>query len=63
MANTLKQAIIQPTNSDNSSRVVIQYLEDGTIDNQLVVNYDNLSEPQKIVFDNFILLCENLIVE
>lgn len=60
MAKELKQSVTQ-YNIDESvpKRVIVQFTENEQ-ENQVIVNYDSLTADEKIIFDNYQILCEIL---
>jgi len=60
MAKELKQSVTQ-YNIDEfvPKRVIVQFTENEQ-ENQIIVDYDSLTADEKIIFDNYQILCEIL---
>jgi hypothetical protein len=60
MAKELKQSVTQ-YNIDEfvPKRVIVQFIENEQ-ENQVIVDYNSLTEDEKIIFDNYQILCETL---
>ena len=61
MENTLKQSFIQVGINGVPNRVISQYNNE-TGDDQVIVNYEDLTDKQKVIFDNFKQLSISIIV-
>jgi len=63
MANTFSQSVTQtPEASQSYERVIVQYTTDGGEQEQVLVNYDTLTAPQKVIYDDYKAMCESLMV-
>jgi hypothetical protein len=60
MANSFLQAVTQTTTASQSyERVIVQYISDTNIQDQVMVNYDTLSASEKTTYDNYVALCKS----
>lgn len=63
MANIIKQTVFQIGNEDGGipERMIVQCVDEDGNDFQTINNYDDLTDEQKQVFDDFKTLSQNLI--
>jgi hypothetical protein len=62
MANILKQTVVQESTGTVGQRMIVQYKDDITLlDDQVIINYTDLSVEEKATFDAFIALTETKI--
>tara|TARA_R110001606_G_scaffold114667_2_gene242233 strand:- start:230 stop:415 length:186 start_codon:yes stop_codon:yes gene_type:complete len=61
MANTLKQSFIQVGIPQIPKRLILQY-DSETEEKQFLINYEDLTDEQKAVFDAFEELSKTLMV-
>lgn len=61
MANTLKQSFIQVGIPQIPKRLILQY-DSETEEKQFLINYEDLTDEQKAVFDSFEELSKSLII-
>ena len=60
MAKTLRQVVVQETQPTVEKRNIIQFIDDtlGT-EGQIILNYEDMTAEEKVVYDEFISLCTN----
>ncbi|MBC8397933.1 MAG: hypothetical protein H8E16_12650, partial [Flavobacteriales bacterium] len=53
MANTLKQTVFQIEQESIPQRMIVQYIDENEEQKQTVTFYEDLTESEKTIFDNF----------
>ena len=62
MANTLKQTVFQIEEESIPQRMIVQYIDKNEEQKQTVTFYQDLTQSEKTIFDNFKELSESKMV-
>jgi hypothetical protein len=58
MAKTLNQVVTQDNQNTVPKRIIVQFTDDSTGSNQVIVEYDSMTTESKAIYDTFIQMCE-----